>query len=274
MPPLPPHITLKDAKNFMTMTLSEPELGSVLKNSAKELLSERDSRQGLNTMRPEVRIGPVRARAFRIPTDAPEADGSFSWTSTTLVVVEVEGGGATGLGYTYTSETAAGLIEGMLAEAVSGADAMDPPRAWQRMQRAVRNVGRDGLAATAISAVDAAVWDLKAKLLDLPLAVLLGRFREDVPIYGSGGFTSYDDAQLESQLRGWVERDGCRWVKMKIGTHPDDDPRRVRVAKRAIGEGHLVRRRQRRLASETGVAACRSLRRRGRGGLVRGTGLL
>ena len=103
----------------------------------------------------EAPIDAVRARAFRIPTDAPEADGS-SWTSTTLVVVEVEGGGATGLGYTYTSETAAGLIKGMLAKAVSGADAMDPPRAWQRMQRAVRNVGRDGLAATAISAVDAA----------------------------------------------------------------------------------------------------------------------
>ena len=190
-------------------------------------------------MRPELRIGPIRARAYKVPTDAPEADGSFAWTSTTLVVVEADGGGATGLGYTYTSESAAYLATGTLAEAVRGLDAMDPPRAWRRMQGAVRNIGRDGLAATAISAVDVALWDLKAKLLDLPLAVMLGRYRDSVPIYGSGGFTSYDDAQLRSQLQSWVEHDGCRWVKMKIGTHPDDDPRRVRVAKRAIGDATL-----------------------------------
>ena len=120
-------------------------------------------------MRPDARIGPVRARAYTIPTDAPEADGTFAWTSTTLVVAEAEGGGQTGLGYTYTSGTITGLIAGKLAEAVSGGDTMDPPRAWRAMQRAVRNMGRDGLAATAISAVDAALWDLKAKLLDLPL---------------------------------------------------------------------------------------------------------
>ncbi len=190
-------------------------------------------------MRPDVRIGPLRARAYKIPTDAPEADGSFAWTSTTMVVVEADGGGRTGIGYTYTSDTAVRLITDTLADAVSGADAMDVPRQWRRMQHAVRNIGRDGLAATAISAVDAALWDLKAKLLGLPLAILLGRYRDSVPIYGSGGFTSYDDAQLQDQLRGWVERDGCRWVKMKIGTHPDDDPRRVRTAKRAIGDATL-----------------------------------
>ncbi len=107
------------------------------------------------------------------------------------------------------------------------------------MVNAVRNLGRSGLAASAISALDAALWDLKAKLLDLPLAGLLGRASADVPIYGSGGFTSYDDGQLTRQLAGWVERDGCRWVKMKVGTHPADDPRRVRVAKAAIGDAAL-----------------------------------
>ena len=111
------------------------------------------------------------------------------------------------------------------------------------MQRAVRNMGREGLAATAISAVDLALWDLKAKLLDLPLALLLGRYRDAVPIYGSGGFTTYTDEELRDQLAGWVEQDGCRWVKMKIGTHPDEDPHRVAVAKSAIGEALAVRRR-------------------------------
>ncbi len=180
-------------------------------------------------------IGAITARAYKVPTDAPEADGTFAWTDTTLVVVTVGGGGATGLGYTYSSGSVTGLITGKLAEAIGSQDAFDVPLCHRLMVNAVRNMGRSGLAATAISAVDAALWDLKAKLLGLPLAALLGRAREAVPIYGSGGFTSYNDAQLTAQLSTWVERDGCRMVKMKVGTYPDDDPRRARVAKGAIG---------------------------------------
>ena len=126
------------------------------------------------------------------------------WDSTTLVVVEVPAGGQTGLGYTYTHGSIVKLIESKLAEQVKACDALDPPAAWRAMQRAVRNMGREGLAATAISAVDTALWDLKAKLLDLPLCLLFGRFREDVPIYGSGGFTTYSDDRLREQLSGWV----------------------------------------------------------------------
>ena len=189
--------------------------------------------------RAEALIGALRVAAYTIPTDQPEADGTMRWTSTTMVVVEVEGGGRTGLGYSYTSGSVVALIDGALAEAVRGLDAMDPPRAWRAMQRAVRNLGRAGLAATAISAVDVALWDLKAKLLDLPLALLLGRYRDTVPIYGSGGFTTYSDGELRDQLGGWVERDGCRWVKMKVGTHPEQDLHRVAVAKAAIGEHTL-----------------------------------
>jgi len=74
----------------------------------------------------------------------------------------------------------------------------------------------------AISAVDNALWDLKARLLDIPLVTLLGSVREAVPIYGSGGFTSYSQERLEEQLGGW-------------GTHPEDDLARVRAARQAIG---------------------------------------
>jgi L-alanine-DL-glutamate epimerase-like enolase superfamily enzyme len=186
-----------------------------------------------------VPVGNLTATAYQIPTDSPEADGTMVWTSTTLVVAEVEGGGKTGLGYTYTDGAAAQLIGKKLAETIRGHDALDPPGAWRTMQRAVRNLGRAGLAATAISAVDTALWDLKAKLLDLPLALLLGRYRDAVPIYGSGGFTSYNDGKLRDQLAGWVERDGCRWVKMKVGTDAAADPRRVTVAKAAIGDRTL-----------------------------------
>jgi L-alanine-DL-glutamate epimerase-like enolase superfamily enzyme len=181
----------------------------------------------------------VGARAYTVPTDAPEADGTASWDATTIVVVSVGAAGEQGLGYTYAAPVVAGLVTDTLAGAVEGTDAMDPPGAWRRMQSVVRNLGRAGLCASAMSAVDVALWDLKAKLLGVPLATLLGHYRDDVAIYGSGGFTTYDDRRLASQLAGWVERDGCRWVKMKIGAEPKHDPARVAAAKSAIGDAGL-----------------------------------
>jgi len=187
----------------------------------------------------EATISNVRAAAYRIPTEAPEADGTFAWNSTTLIVVHVDAGGGTGLGYTYAGESAVSVI-GTLADAVLvGRDPLDIPARRLAMQRAVRNLGRSGLAACAISALDCALWDLKARLFDVPLATLLGRCRNAVPIYGSGGFTSYSDDKVREQLAGWVERDGCRFVKMKIGSDPEKDPERAFAAKRAIGDRQL-----------------------------------
>ena len=193
----------------------------------------------MRSERTGVRPGAVRAHAYTIPTDRPEADGTMHWDSTTLVVVEIDGGGRTGLGYTYTDGCIARLVTHKLAGVIRSHDVMDPPSAWQAMRAAVRNMGAEGLAANAIAAIDAALWDLKAKLLDLPLAVLLGRCRDAVRIYGSGGFTTYSDADLTEQFRGWIERDGCAWVKMKVGTHPAQDPHRVAVGRKAAGERGL-----------------------------------
>jgi L-alanine-DL-glutamate epimerase-like enolase superfamily enzyme len=190
-------------------------------------------------MRLKTAVEQVWAQAYTVPTDRPEADGTASWTSTTIIVVQAQADGRRGIGYTYADASIADLIGGTLAKVATRQDAMDPPAAWQAMQVAVRNLGREGLAATAISAVDTALWDLKAALLDRPLASLLGQYRETVPIYGSGGFTSYDDRQLACQLAGWVETEGCRWVKMKIGSEPDRDPVRVAAAKAAIGSAGL-----------------------------------
>ncbi|HEY1610181.1 MAG TPA: enolase C-terminal domain-like protein [Paraburkholderia sp.] len=178
----------------------------------------------------------LAVRAYTIPTDSPEADGTASWHATTLVVVEIHACGVTGLGYTYADRSAAVLIDGVLAAEVRAHDVFDIGRIQLAMQRAVRNIGRPGVASCAISAVDAALWDLKAKALDVPLARLLGMARERVPVYGSGGFTSYDLDTLTRQLRDWVEQDGCAWVKMKVGTQPDQDPQRVEAARQAIGD--------------------------------------
>ncbi|HEX5328443.1 MAG TPA: enolase C-terminal domain-like protein [Acetobacteraceae bacterium] len=181
----------------------------------------------------------MRARAYTIPTDSPEQDGTLDWDSTTLIVATVEAGGCEGIGYTYSGKGNAGLINGKLAKAIEGKDAFDIPGCVAIMEREVRNVGRRGLAATAISAVDVALWDLKAKLLDLPLVRLLGAVRTEVPIYGSGGFTNYTDARLAEQLGRWVSEEGCRWVKMKVGRDPRRDRERVKAARAAIGDAGL-----------------------------------
>jgi L-alanine-DL-glutamate epimerase-like enolase superfamily enzyme len=197
------------------------------------------TKEGDAMPRIEAKIEALRAEAYRIPTDKPEADGTLRWDSTVLVVVEADGGGKTGLGYTYAGPSLVGLIEGELAESVKGKDVLDPPGASRAMRQATRNLGYGGLVATAASAVDAALWDLKAKLLDLPLVLLLGCYRDEVPIYGSGGFTTYSDRELREQLSGWVEREGCKWVKMKVGTQPELDPHRVEIARSAIGNHGL-----------------------------------
>ena len=184
--------------------------------------------------RPDATLRAPRVSAFKVPTDAPESDGTLEWTSTTLVLVELEAGGRQGVGYSYADMATGVLICDMLADVIEGRDAMDIPGAWWAMAAAVRNLGRRGVAAMAISAVDNALWDLKAKLLDVPLVKLLGPVRDAVPMYGSGGFTSYDEPRLRRQLADWVER-GFAMVKMKVGRAPRDDPARVRAAREAIG---------------------------------------
>jgi L-alanine-DL-glutamate epimerase-like enolase superfamily enzyme len=171
---------------------------------------------------------------YTVPTDGPESDGTLEWTSTTIVIVEVAAGGISGLGYTYGHKATAALVSDLLLPLVRDRDAMDVGGAWIAMTRAIRNQGRPGIASMAIAAVDAALWDLKARLLKVPLVLLLGPAREAVPVYGSGGFTSYSVDRLQRQLAEWVSR-GISRVKMKVGRNPAEDDDRVRKAREAIG---------------------------------------
>ncbi len=181
-------------------------------------------------------IDSVRVSAYKIPTDAPESDGTLAWDSTTLVLVRISAGGQTGLGYTYGHHAIGTLIKDKLASIIEGRDTMNVGACWLAMLTAIRNLGRPGMSSMAVAAVDIALWDLKARLLDLPLATLLGPFHAGVPVYGSGGFTSYSDSRLGEQLRGWVDA-GIGRVKMKIGREPDRDPARMKAARDAIGDG-------------------------------------
>ena len=187
-----------------------------------------------NTPLHEATIDALGVSAYTIPTDFPESDGTAEWAATTIVVVEARSGATTGLGFTYGDVASATLIDSTLREVVEGRDAMCVSAAWGAMVVACRNLGRPGVASMAIAAVDTALWDLKARLLDLPLATLLDAARHAVPVYGSGGFTSYPDARLAEQLGGWAEQ-GISRVKMKVGRDPARDLERVRVAREAIG---------------------------------------
>jgi L-alanine-DL-glutamate epimerase-like enolase superfamily enzyme len=179
-------------------------------------------------------IEDVQVSAYTVPTDSPESDGTLAWDKTTVVIVEIKSGGERGLGYTYADLSTAKLIEDDLADVILDKNAMDTGGCWSTMVSAIRNLGRAGVASMAISAVDIALWDLKARLLGIPLADLLGAVRESVPIYGSGGFTSYSIKQLQTQFESWAAS-GISMVKMKVGRQPQDDLERVRAAREAIG---------------------------------------
>jgi L-alanine-DL-glutamate epimerase-like enolase superfamily enzyme len=170
-----------------------------------------------------------------VPTDAPEADGTFEWKSTTLVLAELSSGDATGIGYTYGSEAIGALARHLAATCLIGHSPFDIPGLNIRMARAVRNDGNRGVGAMAISMLDIALWDLKARLLGCSMSRLLGRARDQVPVYGSGGFTSYSNEQLQQQLSSWAAS-GIRMMKIKVGTNPGADPARVKTARAAIGK--------------------------------------
>jgi L-alanine-DL-glutamate epimerase-like enolase superfamily enzyme len=183
----------------------------------------------------EAKITGSKVQVFIVPTDAHEADGTFAWDSTTMVLVSIESGSCKGIGYTYADTASGKLVQALLEKTVNGADAFEHGAILQAMYHHVRNLGETGITMMAIGAIDNALWDLRARLLHLPLVSLLGRVRDGIPVYGSGGFTSYSDSQLQAQLGDWA-RQGFSMVKMKIGTHPGDDPRRVDVARQAIGD--------------------------------------
>jgi L-alanine-DL-glutamate epimerase-like enolase superfamily enzyme len=191
-------------------------------------------------MSPVSAVTELKATAYTIPTDAPEADGTLSWNATTMVVVQAHCGSTLGTGWTYGSAAGAQVVNGLLADEVIGRSAYDIAGSSDAMIKALRNVGRQGIGGQALSAVDIALWDLKARLLQIPLHRLIGAVRDAVAVYGSGGFTCYNEQQLHDQLTDWTERLQVPRVKIKIGeswgTCPDRDLARMDHARDAIGD--------------------------------------
>jgi L-alanine-DL-glutamate epimerase-like enolase superfamily enzyme len=174
---------------------------------------------------------------FEVPTDGPggqESDGTLTWWSTTCVVIEARAGGVTGVGYTYGPAAVAAFVAEKLRPVALDADPLAPAATCAAMTAAIRNAGREGVGAMALSAVDNALWDLAARLLDVPLVTVLGQVRDHADIYGSGGFCNYDRDRLQEQLAGWAD-EGITRVKIKVGRDPARDEERVAWAREGLG---------------------------------------
>ncbi|MBA8825921.1 L-alanine-DL-glutamate epimerase-like enolase superfamily enzyme [Saccharopolyspora lacisalsi] len=187
----------------------------------------------------ETIVDSVDVHGLTVPTDGPggvEQDGTLEWDSTTMILVRVHAGGRVGIGYTYGDRSVATFVDSKLVPLVLGANVDAPPMLWERMFAAIRNAGRSGVGAMAVAAVDMAVWDLSARLRRLPLFRALPAFRDEVPVYGSGGFTNYPVDRLADQLAGWVA-EGIPRVKLKTSRQPRQDPRRLSAVRAALGVG-------------------------------------
>jgi L-alanine-DL-glutamate epimerase-like enolase superfamily enzyme len=181
-----------------------------------------------------IKIRDIKVECYQVPTDFPESDGTLAWNGTTLIFVEVFAGGFKGIGYTYASTASADIINNQLKYILIDANAMDLSYLYNKMNHEIRNLGRQGVVSSAISAVDCALWDLKAKIFEIPLAVLLGKEREKIAVYGSGGFTSYNNEQIKDQFAAWMKL-GIKMFKMKIGREKNKDWERIKEAREIIG---------------------------------------
>ena len=180
-------------------------------------------------------ISSVQVKAFKVQTARPESDGTIEWDKTIIVLVTIDAGDKTGIGYTYADTSTALFIKDNLVPKIIGQDVFDISSIWSIMVDSIRNIGRPGVASMAISAIDNALWDLKARLLGLPLVKLLGQVHKGIDIYYSGGFTSYSINELQKEFYEWAEK-GVKKFKMKIGRDSALDYERVKVVREAIGD--------------------------------------
>lgn len=190
------------------------------------------------TLNIEARLQKGTVRTYRIPTEEKESDGTLEWAHTDLILVELTAAGEKGLGYTYSSPAAAKIINDIFLPAIKDKDAFNTIGLWYLMQKKIRNLGRSGITAMAISAVDNALWDLKAKILNLPLCKLIGMVRNEIPVYASGGFTSYGPDELKEKFGEW-KNEGHKIFKMKIGRDRARDFKRIEAARDCIGDAQL-----------------------------------
>jgi L-alanine-DL-glutamate epimerase-like enolase superfamily enzyme len=191
-----------------------------------------------------MKIEHIETEAYRVPLPAPWGDQTHRVTHLELVLTEITGdGGEVGTGFSYSvgvgGKAIQAMIEWYLAPKMIGADA-SPRVQWQHMWAEAHDAGGGGISTMALAALDIALWDLLARARRQPLVELLGRFKESVPAYGSGVNLNLTQAQLEEQVRRWLEH-GYGAVKIKVGK-PDvaEDQERVAAVRRLLGPRRLL----------------------------------
>jgi L-alanine-DL-glutamate epimerase-like enolase superfamily enzyme len=185
------------------------------------------------------RIDDVQTEWLRVPISPPIADATHVLQFMDLLITEIRAGETCGssymLSFDYGSALLKGLVDQELKRYVLGCPADDIRAVYQRNLAATEYIGREGLAMWGIAAIDTALWDLLARRLHVPAAVLFGRCHDAVPVYGSGGWISYSDEKLADEIARYIAR-GFAGVKIKIGS-PDEnrDIERVRSVRQALG---------------------------------------
>lgn len=190
----------------------------------------------------EHRISSVKVHLVSEPVTSGFADATRKVESVGYVIVRViTDTGLEGIGLTYHEvggEATRDLIEYNMTARLIGRDPLETEVIYADFVQYLRGVGRKGLMFCALSAVDMALWDLKGKIFDLPLYRLLGGNKTRVPVYASGGWTSYSDDELVAEARRMVG-EGYRMIKLKVGVeggrNPRHDVQRVAKVREAIG---------------------------------------
>ena len=189
------------------------------------------------------KISKVQVHLVSTPVTAGFADATRQVETIGFTIVRLTTDqGLEGFGITYHEvggEAAKALIERNMAPRLMGRDPFETEVIWSEMAGYMRGIGRKGLMFCALSAVDIALWDLKGKIAGLPLYRFLGGAERRIPVYASGGWTSYSDEQLVAEITGMVGQ-GYRMVKFKVGVEGGRNLRRdlerVTKVREAVGD--------------------------------------
>lgn len=185
-----------------------------------------------------------KIETFYIPVKPDQDVSDSTWKLETMgyVVVRITTeDGITGFGYTYdvAGEAVRELITKTMSRVVVGRNPFETEAIWTDVMNLMRGVGRKGLVLCALSIIDIALWDIKGKAMDMPLYRLLGGNRTSVPVYASGGWTSYSEHELLEEVDRFKDL-GYTKIKMKVGVDfgqsPKTDIRRIRAVRNHLGD--------------------------------------
>ncbi|MDA1000515.1 MAG: mandelate racemase/muconate lactonizing enzyme family protein [bacterium] len=190
-----------------------------------------------------LKIRALEAKGLQIPLERPIASalGTYTHVDCVATFLHTEGG-PTGYGLTMGLGGSAGkaivpYIEHELAPLALGQDALAPEALWQRLWGPNKARMRGGLGLYSLSAVDIACWDVVAKVANLPLHTLVGGFKKEVPVYGSGGWHTLSDGELVAECEMFAAK-GIGAYKMKIGSTRDEE--RVALIRENMGDDFIL----------------------------------